>query len=310
MKRGNAPHVEFPVEYRVIIIYLFNNKHKLIISGASQVSTMTRVTNFGRKRTFVEAGFSNKGGASPIKEEHTTELNRQVEEKPKKSNSKAHKKLLKLKAKKAAAKGKGKQQLRVKNSDTSPSLNHTSAGTQSPKSWRASLPLSEQRRQKRIAERAAETICFMCREKGHAAKDCPTSPTTLDDGDTTRKIGICYRCGSSKHILSRCSKPTDHTNPLPFASCFVCFARGHLAGSCPDNKERGVYPNGGSCKICGDVGHLARECGVRSKGTYLNLNYSVCHLILMLVSCERNSKRSPPVRSFFNNSGYRGCGRR
>lgn len=244
----------------------------------STTLTMTRVTNFGRKRTFVEAGFNYKEGAesSIMKKqkkikEHSTELNGDVKEsneKPKKSNSRAHKKLLKLKAKKSAA--RGKQQPEAKDFDMSRSLKHTPAGpgTQSPKSWRASLPLSEQRRQRRIIEREAGTICFMCREKGHLAKDCPTTSVTLDGGDATGKIGICYRCGSSKHTLSRCSKPTDPTNPLPFASCFVCSARGHLASFCPENKERGVYPNGGSCNICRDVGHLARECGVRSKGTF------------------------------------------
>lgn len=261
------------------------SNQNFICSSSSTTSTMTRITNFGRKRTFVEAGFSNTpkdevGAESPKSKKQKSEAGvvEESEEKPKKSNTKAHKKLLKLKAKKAAAKGKGKPQSQTKDSGISPPLsppvdrkppsNKTPA--QSPKAWRASLPLSEQRRQKRIAERTAETICFKCREKGHAAKDCPTSSTNLDSSSEkpSGKIGICYRCGSNKHTLSRCPKPTpaDPANALPFASCFVCSAQGHLAGSCPQNKERGVYPNGGCCKICGDVGHLARECGVRSKG--------------------------------------------
>ena len=58
---------------------------------------------------------------------------------------------------------------------------------------------SEARRQKRIKQKLAETTCFACREKGHAAKDCPTSQkqnsTEDDDGEekTTNVVGICYR---------------------------------------------------------------------------------------------------------------------
>lgn len=60
---------------------------------------------------------------------------------------------------------------------------------------------SERRRLKRIRERHADTICFACREKGHAAKDCPAGDTALegDDANNTRNalgkdaVGMCYR---------------------------------------------------------------------------------------------------------------------
>jgi hypothetical protein len=63
-------------------------------------------------------------------------------------------------------------------------------------SWRKEK--SEQRRQKRISERQANTTCFACRKKGHAAKDCPVS--CLDDAledeagiKVVQVVGICYR---------------------------------------------------------------------------------------------------------------------
>ena len=76
-----------------------------------------------------------------------------------------------------------------------------------------------------------------------------------------------YRCGSKKHSLSRCKKPSNPADPFPYASCFVCNGKGHLASVCPQNKSKGVYPNGGSCKLCGDTSHLAKNCGIREKGT-------------------------------------------
>ena len=56
---------------------------------------------------------------------------------------------------------------------------------------------SEARRRKRIDQKLVETTCFACREKGHAAKDCPTvqKSTKEDDGEdkATNVVGICYR---------------------------------------------------------------------------------------------------------------------
>ncbi|KZV93406.1 hypothetical protein EXIGLDRAFT_44485 [Exidia glandulosa HHB12029] len=125
---------------------------------------------------------------------------------------------------------------------------------------------SEERRQKRAQERLSSTICFACRGKGHAAKDCPDANLVNDNHKTESapSMGICYRCGSTKHSLKRCKRPENPDNPLPFATCFVCSGKGHLAGSCQKN-GKGVYPDGGSCVLCGKTTHLARDCDLRKQ---------------------------------------------
>ena len=60
---------------------------------------------------------------------------------------------------------------------------------------------SEARRLKRESQREADTICFACRGKGHAARDCPEEVTSAEletEGGGGKKVGktmvgICYR---------------------------------------------------------------------------------------------------------------------
>lgn len=81
-------------------------------------------------------------------------------------------------------------------------------------------------------------------------------------------VGICFRCGSTEHTLSKCRKPALKNDALPYATCFICHSKGHLSSKCPNNAGRGVYPEGGSCKLCSSVEHLAKDCplAIRNEG--------------------------------------------
>ncbi|CUA66661.1 phosphoribosylformylglycinamidine synthase [Rhizoctonia solani] len=186
---------------------------------------MTRYTNTGRKRTYLEAGFGEEH-AIQSPEPEVPEI-----EEPQAKRKRGDKKVKRV-----------KDELTRKQS-------------------------SEARRLKRIDERRKDTVCFACREKGHAAKDCLKSNLDETGGDALpaekNLVGLCYRCGSKKHSLSRCKKPENLKNPLPFASCFVCKQKGHLASTCSQNSGRGIYPDGGCCKMCGQTDHLAKNCPLR-----------------------------------------------
>ncbi|TKY87707.1 hypothetical protein EX895_003288 [Sporisorium graminicola] len=137
------------------------------------------------------------------------------------------------------------------------------------------------RREERADQRQAKLKCFACRGMGHSAKDCPNAldaqsislktdaPSSNDTPMIGRDaVGICFRCGSTEHTLSKCRKPALKNDALPYATCFICHAKGHLSSKCPNNAGRGVYPEGGSCKLCSSVEHLAKDCplALRNEG--------------------------------------------
>lgn len=230
---------------------------------------MTRITDFGRKRTHVEAGFEE-----PIEPQASTSTlpsesqphDDQVPPKKKRKRTR--------KSKESGGEGEGKDEAQDAGDPGTAKveLKKKLKDKRKPKSRPDPAQRSESRRQKRIAEKYADTTCFACREKGHTARDCPTIRNEAGGSGgggggvgRQRTVGICYRCGSNQHTLSRCNAPEDPHHPLPFASCFVCSGKGHLASSCPQNKDKGVYPNGGCCKLCGETSHLAKDCGLRKQ---------------------------------------------
>ncbi|KAJ3734675.1 hypothetical protein DFJ43DRAFT_95305 [Lentinula guzmanii] len=239
---------------------------------------MTRVTNFGRKRTYLESlgpGGNDVEDNGPVKA--------QTQEDPSLADSGASLPPPKKKRKrtpKSKRDGHGTRPMgsapdgeeTIKTSEDKAAADVDPSARSSKKSKKKKehktkkfVSPSERRRLQRIEEKNAVTICFGCREKGHCAKDCPKNEGK--EGADSKQLGICYRCGSTRHTLSRCKKPEDPMNPLPHASCFVCNGKGHLASACPQNKSKGIYPNGGSCKLCGDITHLAKDCGIRKKDT-------------------------------------------
>ena len=111
----------------------------------------------------------------------------------------------------------------------------------------AAEPKREARRSAREAERHASTRCFACRGLGHAARDCPAAlnaESTVLGADEVRggaagetplssslprgkeTVGLCFRCGSTEHILAKCRRaPPKVGSELPFATCFICAAK-------------------------------------------------------------------------------------
>ncbi|KAJ7685248.1 hypothetical protein DFH06DRAFT_36213 [Mycena polygramma] len=225
---------------------------------------MTRVTNFGIKRTYIQAGFSAEPAdaiplvaSEPASEALPTPPPKKKRKRTKMSQRDGNK------AKNAVMQEDGAEDTKVESAP--PAAPPTPNKNKKPKPKKTKAPYvspAEARRLKRIEERNAATTCFACRLKGHSARDCPSSQC---NGKSNGAVGICYSCGSIKHTLARCKKPANPLDPLPFASCFVCSGKGHLASACSQNKAKGIYPNGGCCKLCGDTSHLAKDCGVRKQ---------------------------------------------
>ncbi|KAI1792930.1 hypothetical protein LXA43DRAFT_886753 [Ganoderma leucocontextum] len=239
---------------------------------------MTRYTNFARRQTYVQAGFDNEPQAKPdIANPEPKSTSGETSQEP---EAKKRKRLRSRKTKfsdvdvtaaggnqtegDAADDGEGEEpsdrpSKKAKFGDKGKRWNKFDK--RYPKG---------QRRVKRINDRHSDTICFACREKGHTARDCTNTIATdaLEREQSKSKsgrdtVGICYRCGSRRHNLSKCNEPVNPENPLPFASCFVCSGKGHLASKCPKNQSKGIYPNGGCCKLCKETSHLAKDCPMR-----------------------------------------------
>ncbi|KAI0751341.1 hypothetical protein C8Q80DRAFT_1218106 [Daedaleopsis nitida] len=249
---------------------------------------MTRFTNFARKRTYVEAGFNNEQLADPegasvqAKDSEPSgdtvgpEVNKR-----KRGSSKKTKFVEEETTEKQEGDDAQTGQEAARSSKKTKHADKSQRGSPYDKGQsRDSRKLaSEHRRLKRIDERHSDTICFACREKGHTARDCRnTLAADAIEGERNNStgrsgrdaVGICYRCGSRRHNLSRCKEPIDSSNPLPFASCFVCSGKGHLASKCPKNQSKGIYPNGGCCKLCKETTHLAKDCPLRKQEVTTN----------------------------------------
>ncbi|NXW09171.1 ZCHC9 protein, partial [Fregetta grallaria] len=116
----------------------------------------------------------------------------------------------------------------------------------------------EVRRLRRQEMKKNAMVCFHCREPGHGVADCPAVLESQDMG-----TGICYRCGSTEHDISKCKAKADPAvGAFPYAKCFICGEMGHLSRSCPDN-PKGLYAEGecsGGCRLCGSVEHFRKDC--------------------------------------------------
>ncbi|XP_054715294.1 zinc finger CCHC domain-containing protein 9-like [Uloborus diversus] len=109
----------------------------------------------------------------------------------------------------------------------------------------------KERRKAELKMRKLNKPCLNCRQIGHLYADCPLSS----------QHGICFKCGSTEHTSSKCSKDISG---YPFAKCFICNEQGHISKDCPKNKH-GVYIKGGKCHLCGNVNHFKKDCPTLKK---------------------------------------------
>ncbi|KAM8792704.1 zinc finger CCHC domain-containing protein 9 [Eudromia elegans] len=157
----------------------------------------------------------------------------------------------------------------------------------------------EGRRLRRREARRNAMVCFHCREPGHGLADCPAVLESQDMG-----TGICYRCGSTEHEITKCKAKVDPAiGPFPYAKCFICGEMGHLSRSCPDN-PKGLYAEGGCCRLCGSVEHFRKDCPENQNSDHITVGRWASGMsadseeITEIPKLQKTKAKGPKVVSF------------
>ncbi|KAG6853775.1 hypothetical protein C0991_001486 [Blastosporella zonata] len=173
---------------------------------------MTRITNFGRKRTYLEASSNDQddqenisAGAEASGNGPATETDADIAAPPKKKRKRTKPSMRDgntgVKAAEAALEREKKileAEARAASGETAPLTKSAKkrlreCGKKEKALKAPPIPPSEWRRQKRIDEKLVATTCYACRKTGHAAKDCPeAAKLPSEDGEKAKATGICY----------------------------------------------------------------------------------------------------------------------
>ncbi|KAJ6897141.1 LOW QUALITY PROTEIN: zinc knuckle family protein [Populus alba x Populus x berolinensis] len=102
--------------------------------------------------------------------------------------------------------------------------------------------------------------CFICKESGHRAKDCPEKYK-----GTHQSSKICLKCGGSGHEMLSCMNDYS-VDDLKEIQCYNCKSFGHLC--CFTSGDDG--PRQVSCYRCGELGHTGLSHSILSISTCLS----------------------------------------
>jgi len=107
-------------------------------------------------------------------------------------------------------------------------------------------------------------ICFLCNQRGHTSKFCPTAntntrltvPSPFDQTAPTLAYGT-YPFANVAYSYGFPTPQQPTTQPFPITTdkrCFICNTKGHLSKDCPEAAL------GNRCFNCGSRGHISKEC--------------------------------------------------
>jgi len=75
-----------------------------------------------------------------------------------------------------------------------------------------------------IRRASGDRTCYLCKQPGHVAANCPQSP------NRPRTQRSCFNCGSPDHLSNQCPEPR-------VLKCFNCNQTGHVAKNCPSASD-------------------------------------------------------------------------
>ncbi|KAL7424131.1 hypothetical protein Q5752_001716 [Cryptotrichosporon argae] len=170
---------------------------------------------------------------------------------------------------------------------------------------RANVHRTDVRREARIADKQASTTCFACRQRGHAARDCPNvleaamgahgSAAMLEvggvveavqreaeseageaggaeaGGETGGEDGVKGKKGKGKKDRGKVkAKEGANGGEVTGGKCYRCNSASHALSRCPKRIDPADPTPFATCFVCLERGHLSAACPANPRGVYVN----------------------------------------